>query len=420
MGGSGSGMAGSGGTGGTTALGGSSGSGGAGTAGSGTACTKAQDCPGTGFACKMNVCACGAAEPDICGTATAPACVSKMTDESNCGQCGTTCPDGAACAAGVCSAAPTELTKSTGCGAIRLAVAGANLYWTEEMSGKVRTMPVAGGTPTDLAMGQLKPGPIVADATGVYWVNLGDGTAMSSKVMKLALPAAAAAAPVMLKTSTTTDVIYDIALQGAKLYYSLLNSVHEMGTDGMGDIVVANAVNYDPPAPKIQGFPHGIAVNATAVAWVDVGERNGVETDDLLEEGADPLTDKTGYHELAQSVGSISNQAGIDATYAYWCDGARFVRNKIDAAMPIPDPPIAETLSDISSFAITATDVYLLTTDGTVAKHSLMPGADTAATPIAVGQMVNMVEHGIDGAMVVDATKVYWATSDCAIRATGL
>jgi hypothetical protein len=389
------------------------------------ACVKPADCPGTGFACKMGMCACGAGEPDICGTGAAIACVSKMTDEANCGECGKTCDAGAACSAGVCSAAPVELTKGTGCGPMRLAIAGANIYWTEEMSGKVRTMPVAGGTPMDLAMGQLAPTAIVADATGVYWVNSGDATT-KSQIMKLALPAAPAAAPVVVTVSSTTDEIFDLALAGTKLYYSHFHSVHEVATAAaapsttMADPIVGNAVDFD--TATVKGEPHGVAVNATFVGWTDVGERNGVETDDLLAETGDPTMDKTGYHELAQSVGSISNQVAMDATYVYWCDGARFVRNKADAAMPIPDPPIAEALSDIQSFAITATDVYMLTVDGTVAKATLAPaaGASTAPTPIAVGQMVEMVEHGIDGTIAVDATKVYWATQDCAIRSSAL
>jgi hypothetical protein len=424
--GSGNSTAGTGGTGGSS-LGGSSGSGGgqSGGSGGGTACMKATDCPGTGFACKNNVCACSVDVPDICGTGADVACVDKQTDEKNCGECGKACDAGAACAAGVCSAAPAELTKSTGCGNMRLAIQGANIYWTEEMSGKVRSMPLAGGPVVDIVTtGQVAPGPIVADATGIYWVNFGDGTAGSSKVMKVALPAAAGATPVVLKASTTTDKIYDVAVQGGKLYYPLLNSIHEISTDAAvtTDTVIGIAVNYDPPTPKIDGIPHGIAVNATMVAWADVGERNGVETDDLLPEGADPLTDKTGYHELAQSVGSISNQIGIDATYAYWCDGARFVRNKVDAAMPIPDPPIAEAPGIVASFAINATDVYLLSVDGTVAKHALAPAADgsTTTTPIAIDQMVTDVEHGVDGGIVLDGTKVYWATSDCAIRSSAL
>jgi hypothetical protein len=301
---------------------------------------------------------------------------------------------------------------------MRLAIQGANVYWTEPMSGKVRSMPLAGGAAVDVATAQAAPSQIAADAMGVYWIVDGTAAAGTSKVMKKALPLAAGD-PEVLATSATTDKILGIAVHANKLYYSLVNDVHQIATvKAAGDIIVGTAVNYDDP-PMIEGIPHGVGVNDTMVAWTDVGDRNGVEGDDILVESATPLTDKTGYVELAQSVGGLKPDIAVDAMFAYWLDGPRFVRNKLTAAAPVPDPVIMESPkgTDFQTFAISAMNVYAANADGLILKHSLLPPADgmeaVAPSPIARDQMTPT-------SVVVDGTKVYWATMDCAIRSSDL
>ncbi len=412
-------------TGGNAAGGSSSGSGGmstggatAGSTGSGMACTVTKDCLGTGFFCKMGMCACSADVPDVCGSGAMGACVNKMSDADNCGACGTKCDAGATCVAGKCGAKPTELTKADGCGSMRIAIQGTTLYWTEKMSGKVRSMPVAGGAAVDIATAQVSPSAIAVDAKGVYWLAGGDGMGGGKKIMKLALPFVAPGTPEELKASTT-DMIFGIAVAADKLYYTLANDVHQISTDKAvaADIKVGTAVNYDPPAPKIEGNPHGVATNGTLLAWTDVGDRNGVEGDDVMAE-TDPLTDKAGYAELAQSVGALKWDIAVDATYAYWIDGQNFVRNKLTAATPVPDLPIMVTdKGDLNTFAINAMSVYGATTENKILKHSLMAPTDekTVVLPTAIAR-----DQMSPTSVVVDAAKVYWSTADCAIRSSDL
>jgi hypothetical protein len=418
-----------GGTAGTSPTGGSGG-GTAGTAaggGSGVACAMTPDCKGTGFFCKkasasdaMGMCACSAEIPDACGAGDAAACVNKKSDPDHCGDCDTKCDAGATCVDSKCTPKPVELlAKGAGCGAMRLAIQGANLYWVEPMTGKVRSMPLGGGAAVDVATAQASPSQIAADATGVYWIVDGAAGVGTSKVMKKALPLAAGE-PDVLATSTTADKILGIAVHGGKLYYTLVNDVHQISTDKAvsKDIIVGTATNFDPPA-KIEGIPHGVGANDMMVAWTDVGDRNGVEGDDVLEETDMPLTDMTGYVELAQSVGGLKYDIAVDATYAYWLDGPRFVHNKLTAVAPVPDAAIMESpkAAEFTTFAINATNVYAGNADGLILRHSLIPpmeGMDPVeAAPIARDQMA-------PNSVVVDATKVYWATSDCAIRATDL
>ena len=384
--------------------------------GSGMACTKTTDCMGTGFFCKANVCSCSADVPDVCGSGATGACVNKMSDADNCGACGTKCDAGATCVAGKCNAKPTELTKSDGCGSMRIAIQGTTVYWTEKMSGKVRSMPVAGGAAVDVATTQVSPAAIAVDAKGVYWLADGDGMGGGKKIMKVALPFVAGP-PEELKASTT-DMIFGITVAADKLYYTLKNDVHQISTTkGAADIIVGTAVNYDPP-PKIEGIPHGVATNGTLLAWTDVGDRNGVEGDDILEETATPLTDKTGYAELAQSVGALKWDIAADATYAYWIDGQNFVRNKLAATMPVPDLPIMVTdKGELNTFAINAMNVYGATTENKILKHSLLAPTDekTVVLPVPIAR-----DQMSPTSVAVDATKVYWSTADCAIRSTDL
>ena len=385
--------------------------------GSGMACTATADCKGTGFVCKTGMCACTADIPDICGTGDTGACVNKKTDPDHCGVCETKCDAGATCVDSKCTPKPVELTKGAGCGAMQLAIQGANIYWTEPMTGKVRSMPVAGGAAVDVAMAQVGPSQIAADAMGVYWIVDGAGPG-TSKVMKQALPLAAVA-PDVLATAPAADKILGVAVHGGKLYYTLAHDVHQIATDKTGtDIIVGTAVNYDPP-PKIEGVPHGVGANDTMVAWTDVGDRNGVEGDDIMVESATPLTDMSGYVELAQSVGGLKAVMAVDAMFAYWLDGSRFVRNKLNATAPVPDPAIMESPKgvDFSAFAINATNVYASNVDGLILRHSLVPAAE-GADPVEAAAVAR--DQTAPTSVVVDGTKVYWATTDCAIRGTDL
>lgn len=385
------------------------------------ACTTTDQCMGTGFVCRAGTCSCTADVPDVCGTGAEGACVNKKSDPDHCGDCATKCDAGATCVDSKCTTKPVDvLAAGTGCGAIRLAVSGTNLYWVEAMSKKVRTVPLAGGAATDVVTDTGTPMRIAADAKGIYWISKNGKV---SSVMKKALPLAAGAAEELVKFDATDETnedkqeILGIAVGADKLYYTLGNEVHQISTTkGGADIIVGIAVNYDAPA-KIEGVPHGVAVNETMLAWTDQGDRNGVEGDDILVESATPLTDKSGYVELAQSVGGLGYEIAVDATYAYWTDGGRFVRNKLTAATPVPDPAIMESpkSSVIQSFAITAMNVYAANADGLILRHSLTPPAEgmEPVEPAAIAR-----DQKVPTSVVVNGTKVYWATEDCAIRST--
>ncbi|HVJ14722.1 MAG TPA: hypothetical protein VM686_04750 [Polyangiaceae bacterium] len=387
------------GAGGTAGDAGSSGT--AGSAGSGGGC--ATECPMGGF-CLMGECKCPADKPDICDNT----CVSLAGDPDHCGVCTTACEPGAACVASACGDPPTELVAGTGCGVMRLAVFGTDLYWTEADSGKVRTIPLAGGTATDVATDQLKPISIAVDADGVYWSNEGDTSADSSTVMKQALPLSADP-PLVLATGTATEpespVIKAIAVADSTLYYTLVHEVHAISTDEAetADDVVGQATNLD-IGPEGAGYPSGLALEDMYVIWT-TGVRSGVERDTLAA-GLD------GYLELGESQGDmVFADIFTDGTNAYWATGSsiRYVSLEKTVGENVEDVTTTPDFENVTTLTIDATNVYF-SNDGYVFKAPLTGGD---AVMIARGQMAPT-------SMVVAGSTLYFATSDCAIRSLSL
>lgn len=393
-----------------TNSGGSSGaSTGGSTSGAGGAAACSEECK-NGTVCKEGACVCPVNKA-MCGGA----CVPK-DDPMNCGACGTVCDPGAACAPTGCTAKPTEIWSGTGCGSIRMVLAGTKLYWAENTSGKIMSLDLAAATtpPVELAIGQLKPTGIATDATGVYWVNEGDGTPGSSKVMKKALPIAAGA-PVTLATGTATapdsDVIRAIAVSKGKVLYTLVHDVHAVSTDEAvtADVIVGTATDKDLDPPKPAGLPSGLAVTGDYVAWT-TDQRQAIERDDLTEGGA-------AYAELGESQGMLLlRDLGTDGTNLYWAS-AEALRLCPLAKEDGPGNTFLTATKDfdaITAFAISAEAAYFAGDKGLVFTDSLTV-ADPAvpATPLARDQ------KGVSS-MLVAGQELIWATSECKIMSAAL
>jgi hypothetical protein len=96
---------------------------------------------------------CGA-HPEVCGVACGGACVDLSKDPDNCGRCGHTCLDRAACNEGVCGAVPTTLVPAApGCRSMRLAYEANAITWSDLGHGTIKRVSTAGGPPTTLASG---------------------------------------------------------------------------------------------------------------------------------------------------------------------------------------------------------------------------------------------------------------------------
>jgi hypothetical protein len=297
---------------------------------------------------------------------------------------------------------------------VRLATDGKNIYWTEVTTGKVRSVPVAGGAIAEVATGMM-PGQIAVDSSGVYWVDKGT----PGKVFKKTLSAAPNVAPTQLAAGTTE--VFGLTVHKGMVYYSETTNVHQATLNAAGDAVMSDikvgiSVNYDGGKMDVVGNPIGIAASDDHVVWTTPGDRNAVESHTLV--AVTNATDNmAGYGKLGKSVGELlpSGDCALDAKYGYWANGERFDRDDLTAqdgiSITITTAPNSQKFT---AFTVGAAKMYGSTEMGQVITHSLTPPPDPAndtvpAVPVARDQM-NVTS------MVNDGTKVYWITTDCMIR----
>jgi hypothetical protein len=294
---------------------------------------------------------------------------------------------------------------------------GTTLYWVENTSGKVMSLDLAtpAATPVEIATGQLKPSGIAADASGVYWVNTGDGTPGSSTLMKKALPLVAGM-PIVLATGSATppaeDVIRALALTADGVLYTLVHDVHlvsknEAETD---DIIVGTATNLDLETPdKADGLPSALAVSGNYVAWT-TDKRQGVERDDLSEGG-------DGYAELGESQGSILfPDIGVDGENLFWA-AAEAIRTTPITKADGPGYKFLTASKDfdaLTAFTVVPGAVYFAAMKGAIATHSL-----TAAEPPVAPVPIARDQQGVSSLVVV-GDQLIWATQECKLLASAL
>jgi sugar lactone lactonase YvrE len=154
-----------------------------------------------------------------------------------------------------------------------LATDGSNVYWADQGSGTLQSMPVGGGTSTVLDMGLIAPDGVVVDDTYVYYA---DGTNKQIQGSLLKVPKAGGA---RVTLATGQEGPRALALDTDNIYWtdSALYSPAATGVimkmpkaGGMPTILTSG-----------QGNPLGIAVAGNDVYWVnsDAGTVSRVSKD---------------------------------------------------------------------------------------------------------------------------------------------
>jgi hypothetical protein len=126
-----------------------------------------------------------------------------------------------------------HLHALAGGGFARLAVAGGFLYWTD--GDLVWRMPVAGGAAEMLASGEVNAGPIAADASGVYWLDVGPPSSSIDCMPpngSLHFVAAGATAPTTLAQQLSG--VESMAVGGGSVYFSGVGAGCNGFVDGTG------------------------------------------------------------------------------------------------------------------------------------------------------------------------------------------
>lgn len=383
------------------------------------------------------VCACPPYRPEECPTV---GCVNTMEDVENCGMCGMACAATAACAAGACTTPPVEIATLTGCMMPRMVLAGSTLYFTDAGTGKVSSVSTtAGSTAVDLATGLTSPAAIAVDATNVYFAT---GYTPVDLISVDDVVPAGSIMSVPLAGGTPTELIAldeaarAIGVQGDMVYFTHMNDLFKIPTTGVAeggagvppgaitclpDTPPADAANPPAPGPGVpgatyvggsnesctkNGLPAAIALSATHIFY-GIGVRAAVEANSI---------NGGMYLEMGESQGELKFESlFVTDAHGYWATGDHVQRAPLDTGKLNQEQVVATLEFDpVKAFSITATHVYVASEGGVIQKAAFADiGPDQKAVPLATDQ---------DGArgLANDGTNLYWINSDCKIMSTPL
>jgi hypothetical protein len=329
-------------------------------------------------------------------------CFDPQTDPDHCGApCAAKCGATQVCSAGKCGATPTTFVPAaTGCGAIRLALSGTTLYWTDTMHGTVKSIAtMAGATAKTIASTEKTPTLVIANGTSVFWLATGTMNAIMKST------AGAAAMPVY--TATTTDPIhgFTVSSDGNTVYFAVGTKISKVASTGGA----ASEVGHED-----SGIPHALSVDGSNIGYPT--EVNGDV--DIMTMGAAPAVcasvDSTtatnsNCNRVARSQGTLNFEAILlTGGNAYWGNQAQIQTAAVADATGVnttvasADP----SASSLPAISFNNGSVFFADDVGFIYKAPLMKNA--AVTEIARAQMGTT-------SVVGDDANAYWATGDCAI-----
>ncbi len=342
-------------------------------------------------------------------------CFDPTVDADHCGSCTTKCDATQVCNAGKCSTTPVVFVPAqAGCGSMHLAVGASTLYWTETMSGKVKSVPTAAamGTVTPISINEKTPGQIRVTGTTAYWID----NDTKNKIMK----SVGGATPTAFYTSKDnyTDGNSAGAINGMAItsdgtvYFSEFKTIYKLAAAGG----TAAEVGHED-----SGIPHTMAVDETLHL---VGYPTDINGDvDIMTMGATPAIcasdDSTTAKNanclrVGRSQGSLNFESMLlTGGTAYWGNQSQIQSasttqlNGTNVTIASGDPGA----SKLPAIAFTGTSTFFVDDTGLISSAALMQNA--TVVEIARGQ------KGATS-ITADATNVYWAAADCSIMSTPL
>jgi hypothetical protein len=386
-------------------------------------------CPTNGFR-SGDVCTCAPDFPTLC--AASDVCTVLVDDPANCGACGHVCAPTSTCRLGVCGPASENLLPAApGCGQMDLAIAGTTLYWTDQSRGVVKSVTLPGGVPKVVAPTELGATHATIGASRLFWIDItssipmtgmnGDPETRTTAVLRAA--ALPDGAPVTLVTETNDNGgIRGLAVSadGTTVFYSADTQVRA--------VPAAGGPARDVASLKLGGIPTALAVDGDLIAFpvdidgfVDVVQMTAGQV--VSCGNTDPMTGfptDINCWRVARGQGSLlMNSVALVNGYAYWADDTQIERDADmgpPASTTVGSCPSCETVaafvggSDGLYVATDYEDPYQPSGPDTGLVERLAYEASSSAMPVALARGATRPRS-----IVLDPSRVYWSTEDCAI-----
>ena len=342
-------------------------------------------------------------------TQCADGCGDLMTDPDRCGDCMTKCKATQACAAGKCGAEPTTvLPAAAGCGAMRLAVAGGKLYFSDPTKGTISSVATTGGAATVLVPNQMMPTAIALSATSIFWLASGAKSVMTASL--------AGAGPKAVATSAT-DAIggFTLSPDGMTVYFAAGVKVNKTPAAGGGAVT---EIGHED-----SGMPQALALSADEKYIGFPADVNGdVDVMKIVEGTPAVCASDDSTTAVNMNCGRLGRSQGdlildtifIVADVAYWANGLDMKSSSASTPTGFNDSfasSSSSTATKITAFTVGGGKVYFADDSGFVYQAPLMTNAPV--TTMARGQTKPT-------SLVADDANLYWATEDCAIASMPL
>jgi hypothetical protein len=316
------------------------------------------------------------------------------------------CVDGGASDGGSSDGGPVQLASASPCRGIDLVVSEGTLFWTEEATGKVMSIPTAGGCPTVIASDQNNPGAIAVDDMFIFWV------AEDKKVIKRRAREGGTEnvfVPMSAPSDTfpaTGNNINALLVANKTLFYGRFTDVFRIPTDGseLPQVIAINTMFGVPQAfvldskylYQVEGYTTAVTrerIDGTQVGLTESGIKVPFAPDPIAVGQTDLLTDTIGFLD----------------DHVVWAAGSAILRDMHSTMDNFPTFVVKTTLggSSVTGFVITNYDVYF--GEGGANTVQVSAAYDNPTPRIVATDQMSPSQFA------ADAQNVYWRTADCRI-----